>query len=245
LMKGCFPAHARAESRAAVPADGEDQNGRVGPDTIIFATQNIQEGIPAGDRLAAGPAQLTYRAAGEVVHTLYPEWPSPQTPSDGGLLATRQNWLLPRSTYDRLAHSHDVQTEIHYFLRLLAPEASAEFLADGRREFYPGLGYCGATFNPAGGVVNVNCFKPGPQPAQIVASLAGTPASAGSPSGAPDFTPAALDFWGGRRHLMRLRADGNGIPRVHVTAFAALAHFDRRIVVPGVLGGPVSACPAP
>jgi hypothetical protein len=244
LVKGCFPAHARAESRAAVPADGEDQNGRLGPGTIMFATQNIQEGIPAGDRLTAGPAQLTYRVAGKVVHTLYPEWPSPQTPSDGGLLATSQTWLLPRSTYDRLAQSHNVQTEIHYFLRLLAPEASAEFLADGRREFYPGLGYCSAAFNPAGGVVNVNCFKPGPQPAQIVASLADT-ASAGSPSGAPDFTPAALDFWGGRRHLMSLRADGNDIPRVHVTAFAAIAHFDRRIVVPGVLGGPVSACLAP
>jgi hypothetical protein len=235
LVKGCFPAHA---------PNGEDPGGRFGPGTIIFATRNIQEGIPAGDRLSAGPVQLTYRAAGEVVHTLYPDWPSPQAPGDGGLLATSQSWSLPRSTYDLLAHSGDVRTEIHYFLRLLAPEASAEFLADGRREFYPGLGYCGATFNPAGGVVNVDCFKPGPQPAQILARLAGAPASAGSPSGLPDFTPAALDFWGGRRHLMKLRADGNGIPRVRVTAFAALAPFDRRITVPGVLGGPVSACPA-
>jgi hypothetical protein len=161
------------------------------------------------------------------------------------LLAAGQSWLLPRSTYDRLAHSRDVHTEIHYFLRLLAPVAGAEFQADGRRQFYPSIGYCSATFNPAGGAVNVDCFKPGPQPAQLVASLAGTPASAGSPSGFPDFTPAALDFWGGRRHLMKLRAEGNGIPRVQVTAFAALAQFDPRIVVPGILGGSVSACPAP
>ncbi len=237
LVKGCFPAH-------AAPL-GEDQSSRVGPGTIAFATRNIQEGIPAGDRLAAGPVQLTYRVAGKIVRTLYPEWPSPQTPSNGGLLARSQNWLLPRSTYDRLAHNGDVQTEIHYFLSLLAPGASAEFLADGRREFYPGLGYCGATFNTASGVVNVDCFKPGPQPAQIVASLAGTPPSAGSPSGFPDFTPAALDFWGGRRHLMTLRAAGNGVPRVQVTAFAAAARVDRQIVVPGILGGPVSACPAP
>jgi hypothetical protein len=236
LVKGCFPAH--------VP-NAADQSSRAGPDAILFATQNIQEGIPAGDRLSAGPVQLTYRGADGIVRTLYPEWPSPQTPGDGGLLATTQNWLLPRSTYDRLVLSRNVQTEIHYFLRLLAPEASTEFLADGRREFHPGFGYCGATFNPVGGVVSVDCFKPGPQPAQIVASLAGTSASAGSPSGAPDFTPAALDFWGGRRHLMKLRADGNGIPRVHLTAFAALAHVERRVVVPGVLGGPISACPAP
>jgi hypothetical protein len=236
LAQGCFPAHA---------PDGEDESRLVGPGAIIFRTRNVQEGIPAGDRLSAGPVVLTYRAADEVVRTLYAEWPSPQAPSDGGLLATTQNWLLPREIYEQLAHSRNVQTEIHYFLRLLAPAASAEFLADGRREFYPGLGYCGATFNPEGGVVNVDCFKPGPQPAQIVAGLAGTPPSAGSPSGFPDFTPAALDFWGGRRHLMRIRAAGNGVPRVQVTAFAVLARVDRRIVVPGILGGPVSACPAP
>jgi hypothetical protein len=252
LVKGCFPAHARFENGAAVPAaprsfapTDQDQSSRGGPGTIIFATRNIQEGIPAGDRLAAGPVQLTYRAAGEVVHTLYPEWPSPQAPSDGGLLATSHSWLLPRSMYDRLAHSRDVQTEIHYFLTLLAPEASAEFLADGRRAFYPGLGYCAATFNPGNGIVSVDCFKPGSQPAQLVASLAGKPASAGVPSAFPDLTPAALDFWGGLRHSMKLRAEGNSLPRVDVTAFAAVAHFDRQIAVAGILGGPVSACRAP
>jgi hypothetical protein len=252
LVKGCFPAHARAENGAAVPAapssfapNGADQSSRVVPATIAFATQNIQEGIPAGDRLAGGPMQLTYRAAGEAVHTLYPEWPAPQTPSDGGLLTTSQNWLLPRSMYDRLAHKGGVQTEIHYFLSLLAPRASAQLLADGRRTFYPGLGYCSATFTTGNGIVSVDCFKPGLQPAQFVASLAGRPASAGSPSGLPDFTPAVLDFWGGRQHSMKLRAEGNGLPRVDVTAFAVVAHFDRRIVVPGILGGPVAVCPAP
>jgi len=236
LVKGCFPAHA---------PNGEDESRIVGPGAFIFRTRNVQEGIPAGDRLSAGPVLLTYRVADQVVRTLYAEWPSPQGPSDGGLLATTQNWLLPRKTYEQLAHNRNVQTEIHYFLSLLAPEASAEFQADGRREFYPRLGYCGATFNPESGVVNVDCFKAGPQPAQIVATLAGTPPSAGTPSGFPDFTPAVLDFWGGRRYLMRLRAAGNGVPRIQVTAFTALAHFDRRIVVPGILGGPVSACPAP
>lgn len=250
LAKGCFPAHASDANQgpavaAFAPGPADEQRGRAGPD-IVLTTRSVPEGIPAGYRLTAGRVQFAYRAAGGVVQTLNPaQFGPPQMPGDGGLLVARQDWLLPRSTYDRFAQSREVEAEIVYFLSLLAPKASAEFLADGRRTFYPGLGYCGATFSPAGGVVNVDCFKWGTQPAQVVASLADTPGSAGSPSGYPDFAPAALDFWGGQRHLMRIRAEGSGIPRVKVTAFAAVAHFDRRIVVQGMLGGPVSSCPAP
>ncbi len=248
--KGCFPARVidtnRSPSVAAFAAGpAEQQRGRAGPD-IVFSTRSILTGVPAGYRLTAGRVQLTYRAAGEVVQTLHPPPQFAPAQSDGsGLLTARQDWLLLRSTYDRLAKGREVEAEIHYFLNLLAPKASAEFLADGRRTFYAGLGYCSATFSPADGVINVDCFKWGAQPAQLVASLADTPGSTGSPSGFPDFVPAALDFWGGQRHLMRLRAEGSGIPRVKVTAFAAVAHFDRRIVVPGMLGGPLSSCPAP
>jgi hypothetical protein len=251
LAKGCFPAHVfDANQVPGVASFGsgpaEEQRGRAGPD-IVFSTRSIPTGIPTGYRLTAGRVQLTYRAAGEVVEALHPptQLAPPQMPADGGSLAAKQAWLLPRSTYDRLAKRREVETEIDYFLSLLAPKASAEFLADGRRVFYPGLGYCGATFSPADGVVNVDCFKWGIQPAQVVASLVDTPGAAGSPSGTPDFAPAALDFWGGQRHLMSLRATGSGIPRVKVTAFAALTHFERRIVVPDVLGGPISSCPAP
>jgi hypothetical protein len=252
LVKGCFPARVLSDNRTAIPvtatapgADGEDESGHVGPRALTFSTQNILTGIPVGDRLTMGRMQITYRVAGEVIESLKPEFPAMQTRGNGGLLATSQNWMLSRRTYDRLAKSQDVQTEIHYFLTLLAPAASAEFLADGRRQFYPGLGYCGATLGRTSAVVTVDCFKSGTQPAQLVAGLASAPGSADSPSGSPDFTPPALDFWGGRPHLIRLHAEGNGIPQVNLTAFTAIAHFERQIVVPGILGGPVSACPAP
>jgi len=246
LAKGCFPAHVLDANRGpAVVAFALTSGAAKG--AIMFSTRSIPQGVPAGDRLTAGLVQLSYRAAGEVVQArpAPPQFAPLQIPGSGGLLAGSQDWLLPRGTYERLARSPAVETEIDYFLSLLAPEASAEFLADGRRAFHPGLGYCGATFSPADAVVMVDCFKWGIQPAQFVASLADSPASAGRPSGYPDFAPPALDFWGGKRRVMRLPAEGSGIPRVKVTAFAAVAHFDRRMVVPGVLGGPISVCPAP
>jgi ribosomal protein L18E len=45
---------------------------------------------------------------------------------------------------------------------------------------------------------------------------------------------------------MRLQTSRGDMPHVKVIAYAARAHFDRQIVVPGgVLGGSVSACPTP
>jgi hypothetical protein len=41
-----------------------------------------------------------------------------------------------------------------------------------------------------------------------------------------------------------LHSTATAAPRVRVTSFVPQAHFDRQFVVPGVLGGPVSACPA-
>jgi hypothetical protein len=99
--------------------------------------------------------------------------------------------------------------------------------------------------------VAVSCFKPGAQPALLEANVDGTaestitPAGMNRPNRGADFTPAWLDFWGGYRHDMQLVVRGAEVPRVNVTAYEARAHFDRQIVVPGVLGGPIATCPAP
>lgn len=254
LAKGCFPARdlemdrgdAAASAAAGITGDlySEDQRKSAGPGAIAFATQLILRSLPEGDRLTLGPALLVYRTAGSTVSRLYPgrvQWKA----TDEGLLAANHYWLLPRSEFQRLAALGAVQMHISYSMSLLAPTADAEFLADGRRQFYPGIGYCGATFDRATGFVDVDCFKAGAQPAQLVAGLNGAPEIESKASDWPDFTPAALNFWGGKRHAIQLRAKGNDVPRVNVTALEARAHFDRRLVVPGVLGGPVSGCPAP
>jgi hypothetical protein len=164
--------------------------------------------------------------------------------TDEGLLAATHYWLLSRSDYERLAALDGVETHIDYSLSLLAPSATAELATHGRRAFYPGIGYCSAA-DRSTPLIHVDCFIAGAQPALLVANVDGAPEIEGKASGRPNFAPAALDFWGGQRHAIQLRARGSDVPRVKITAFEAHAHFDRRMVVPGVLGGPVSSCPAP
>jgi hypothetical protein len=256
LDPGCFPARVLDADLGAAATSAataikpqfypEEQRRLAGAGAIMFSTKASQKNVPAGYRLSLGRVEITYRAAGGVAQVLHPAQADPlRAQTDRLFPSVTQYWLLPRSMYARLVQSRDAATQIDYSLSLLAPKATAEFPANGKRGYYPGLGYCGATVNSADAVVSVDCMKPGAQPGQIVASLVGAPESAGSPGGLPDFTPAALDFWGAQRHAMRLRSEGRDIPRVRVVAFEARAHFDRHLAVPGVLGGSVSSCPAP
>ena len=123
--------------------------------------------------------------------------------------------------------------------------AAARSTHDGRRAWRPGIGYCGAEFDRAQGAVRVDCYKWGAQPALLVANTVGGSDINPQTGGPPDYTPAAIDFWGGRRHNVSLASPGGETPRVIVTTYRARAHFDRTVVVPGVIGGPVSSCPAP
>ncbi len=133
-----------------------------------------------------------------------------------------------------------------YSLSVLAPTTSVELVANGQRAYHAGLGWCDATVDRSVGNVDVRCYTPGAQPARIVANVVGADEAAAVTAHATmDYTPAVLDFWGGERHRMTLKYAGTDVPRVTVTAYAPRAHFDRHYVVPGVLGGPVSACPAP
>jgi hypothetical protein len=159
--------------------------------------------------------------------------------------AAERTWVLPNEEYRRLAAVPGIETRVDYSLSVLAPEATAELLADGERRYYGGIGWCGATVDRARGAVDVRCYVPGEQPAQIAATVVGAPATETRTSGAPEYTPAAIDFWGGATHRMKPAYQGTDVPRVRVVAYEARAHFDHREVVPGVLGGPVSACPAP
>jgi len=260
VAKGCFPATALLPDGDGTSAGGaagvmpipfsEEQRRKAGAGAIEFVTRVVRTSIPAGDLLTIGHAAVTYRIAGATVRPAQAEpgplrAPLPWTTLRDGTVALDDYWLLPRSEFDRLAAVHDVETQIDYSLSLAAPTAQARFLADGRRVSYPGIGYCSAKLDRATAVVDVDCFKAGAQPAQVVANLDGAPQTASKASGYPDFAPAVLNLWGGQRYTFQLHATGSEVPRVSVTAYQARAHFDRRIIVPGILGGPVPQCPAP
>jgi hypothetical protein len=257
LSPGCFPAR-KLEARSGVASDGatqvpigafpEVQWAAAGADALAFGVRLVAERLPEGGVLALDRAALTYRTAGGDVTPLYTartmgQWTAGRWIStDSGQQATNRYWMLSKAQYQKLAEDPSVTTHVEYSLSLLAPSATAVFNADGKREFREGIGYCGARIY-ATGDVNVNCYRSGDQPALLMAKLEGQPDIESRASGDPDFTPAMLDFWGGRRHYMQLHVKDVTTARVQVTAYEARAHFTRRFDVPGVLGGPVSSCP--
>jgi hypothetical protein len=127
---------------------------------------------------------------------------------------------------------------------LLRAQTVAELDVDSVRRHIPGIGYCDAEFDAAHSVIKVNCFKQGEQPAQLTANLLSGAADTEIASNFPDYTPAALEILGGRHHSMALtdvpRVDA---ARVRLTTYEARAHFDRDVVIDGVLGADAAACP--
>jgi len=254
VMPGCFPARmleAGGGLAAGAAADItpemflDEQRQRAGADAIAFAVRLVVDRIPEGGRLVLGRTALTYQTADGAMVSLGTGRSSAQwTTTASGLPARDQYWLLPKQDYQRLAAAA-VTAHFDYSLSLLEPKASATFSADGQRKFHPGIGYCGAPFDRANGRVDVDCYRFGDQPGLFVARFEGQRDIEGRASSFPDFTPAALDFWGGQRHRVQLRATDNSAPRVQVTAYEGRVHFNRQIDVPGVLGGPTSSCPAP
>jgi ABC-type transport system involved in cytochrome c biogenesis permease component len=259
VSPGCFPART-LEMRSSVAANGptqvpigtfpEYQWAQAGADAVAFSVRLVAERLPEGGLLALDRAELTYRTAGGVVAPVYAaritgQWASGRwVRTDSGMQATDRYWMLSKPQYEKLAADPSVTTHIEYSLSLLAPSATAVFNGDGKREFREGIGYCGAHIL-ATGVVTVNCYRTGEQPALLMARLEGQPDIESRASGDPDFTPAVLDFSGGRRHYIQFHVTDVTTARVQVTAYEARAHFTRQFDVPGVLGGPVSSCPVP
>jgi hypothetical protein len=244
---GCFPVQSlNAAGSTAISARFPEEERRLaGADAMVFTTGLIRASVPAGHRLHIGRVAITYRSPHGEVHRLLPaEGPVRWANMESGLLAAEHSWLLSRADYHRFAATEGMETQIDYSLNLLAPTKEARLIADGGRQYYPGIGYCSATFDPGLGRVNVDCYKAGALPAQVVANLEGAPEIAGKAS-LPNYIPTLLNFWGGRQYTIELPATGKSIPRVIVTAFKARAHFSRQFVLPGVLGGAAVSCPTP
>lgn len=259
LKPGCFPARvldsgqeasASADTPISVQRYSDEHRRVAGARAVAFATRLVVTGAPADAILTVNRVEIAFPRPEATENPLRPGLTSSRwirTSADAP--SVDHFWLLPRAEYQRLADASAAQTQVNYSLSLLRPSASATFLADGQRRYYSGIGFCGATLDRGTASVTVDCFKPGAQPALLTATPKEPKDSVEihRPRELPDFTPPWLDFWGGHRHILsiaRVQA-GNEPLQVTVTAYKAQAHFDRQIVVPGVLGGPVSACPAP
>ncbi|HXC60329.1 MAG TPA: hypothetical protein VN645_13530 [Steroidobacteraceae bacterium] len=254
VPEGCFPsrvldgnANMAGEIGARLTAlrYTEEHRKAMGAGAIAFSTRLLAQPLPAGQVLVVDHAEVGYYNGSQKLRHLRAGLSSVARMSPiNGLPNVDHYWLLPAADAKRFASTAGVETRLDYSLSLLAAKHKVQFAADGQRNHYPGIGYCGANFDRSTGAVAVSCFKPGAQPAMLTAGLEGAADSVIS-NHRIDFTPAALDFWGGFRHRVQLIAHGTEIPRVEVTVYEARAHFDKQFTVPGVLGGLPSACPVP
>ena len=254
LAEGCFPARVlgadgdgASGANAALTAQrySEEHRKVAGPNAVAFSTR-VNAQLPEGNLLVVNHVEARYVSGARELRRLRPgRTSSAMMKAADQPPAANHYWLLPADDAKRLASDSMVETRLNYSLSLLAPKNTVHFPADGSRNYHEGIGYCGADFDAASGAVTVSCFKPGAQPAFLAANIEGSTDSAGSRPFPLNFAPVVLDFWGGKHYDIQLAAHGSDIPRVDVTAYEARVHFDRQIIRPGVLGGPVSACPAP
>jgi hypothetical protein len=218
-----------------------------GSNAIGFETRVLADGLPKNWRAAIERVDGAYldQSNRQLLKVRPAQITAVWRSMDSGTRAASHFWLLSRQDFNRLAAS-PVRLSLTYAVSLLQPRAAAELDVDGVRRHIPGIGYCDAEFDAAHSVIKVNCFKQGEQSAQLTANLLSGAADTEIASNFPDYTPAALELLGGRHHNMTLtdvpRVDA---ARVRLTSYEARAHFERDVVMEGVLGASATACPPP
>jgi hypothetical protein len=218
-----------------------------GAEAIGFETRALVGDVPEGGRLSIGRVQAAYVGAqGRTVMDLVPaRYTAAWRRNPDGERTAVHFWLLPRKAYEHLREL-PVSLHLDYSVTLLTESRTAELAADGDDHYVPGFGFCSAHYAAPIASIKVDCFKRGAQPALMTAALLGAAPHSDVPSGYPDYMPALLELFSGKRHVMTL----NGVSpensaHVKLTSFEPSAHFDRRVVSDGVLGGPPDKCPAP
>ena len=255
---GCLPAQsagalltsARASSaETRVLGAGlwsKEELEQAGPGAIAFSTGVAARDLPDGWRMRVSHVEATYvdgqgRALEKAKQARVAS--VPRMTIEGRATYT-QFWLLPSTALEQLKREPAARLELDYSLSLL--EASpVELAADGKRRHLPGLGYCGATYDPADSTIAIDCFKRGAQPALITADIPRAPLRTAETQFV-NYEPAWLQTLTGERYKLRLTVPA-GVDRtkVKLTSYAARSHFDRRLQVEGVLGGTLAECPLP
>lgn len=257
LNAGCFP----AESTALLAGTGASSPQarlvgaglwnqadlqQAGRGSIAFATGIAPRDLEEGWIMRVSAVVATYvDEHGKVLQHALPARIAPTSQMNlEGNIASTSFWLLPSAALERLQGEPSARLSLNYSLALLEP-LTAELVADGDRRRVPGLGYCGANYDPADSTLAIDCFKRGAQPAWITARIPGAPLrTAGTPI--VSYEPAWLEVLTGRRYQLALQVPaGVDHSKVELTAYEGRSHFERRVERAGVLGGPLADCPLP
>lgn len=264
LSPGCLPAQSVDALLAAGPissaqarfvgagvwsGDDLERMQRAGPHALAFSTAIGPRDLEPGWRMQISHVDASYvDGHGKVLQraTGASFMPSRLMTLDGRA-ASAHFWLLPGDAVERLKKEPSARLQLDYALTLLEPSVT-ELAADGKRRDVPDLGYCAATHERATSSIEVDCFKRGAQPAVVTVGIRGAPLRMAE-SYPPDYSPAWLAtplLWS-RRYTLKLQVPAGVDPsKVELTSYHVRAQLERRVEAqPGILGGPLDACPVP
>jgi pimeloyl-ACP methyl ester carboxylesterase len=255
---GCFPAEsagALLDGAQASSAEthllgarlwNKEELEQAGPGAIAFSTGVAARDLPDGWHMRVSHVEATYvDQQGRTLESAQQARVSsvPRMTLEGRA-SYAHFWLLPSTALERLKHEPTARLALDYSLSLLKASA-VELAADGVRRHLSGLGYCGATYDPADSTIAIDCFKRGTQPAMITADIPGAPLRTAETQFV-NYEPAWLQTLTGQRYKLTLTVPA-GVDRtkVKLTSYTARSHFERRLEAPGVLGGTLAECPLP
>ncbi len=154
-------------------------------------------------------------------------------------------WLIPGSALESLVSDPTTQLVLDYDLALLQP-TSYELPTDGHRHQFPQLGSCRATVDDRANTIDVECVKPGSQPALVSAALVGLPSSRVDNLYRASYRADWIEAISRERYELTLQnPDLVDSSVILLTAFEAERILHRQLVSPGLFGGPASICPSP
>lgn len=207
---------------------GGAQNFRKNPASYLHGDLAIA-GQPAGWQVAIDHIQAQYLGRGDKAGERV--WAGAR--EAGAPSAEGNTWTLETPGPVDPANSQNLVWT--YALTLLEPVGSQDLIADGKRRYLPGFGYCNTEWDGRG-EVNVKCFKPFSQPAAISTQVVGKPQTFNLTSTPISYRPAILEGLGDyRQGSPRRQAIGKQLspPQVlRLTAYAPRAHVSRQMSMP-------------
>lgn len=154
-------------------------------------------------------------------------------------------WLVPPAAIDQLANDPTTRLTLEYDAVLLSPR-TFELPVDGERHRFPELGSCKAELDSVSNQITVECLKRGVQPELVSVQYIGMDSSRVDSYVRTNFTHDWVESLKRERYELTLEAAGlTDTSSILITAFNAERVLQKQLVVPGLLGGDLEACPLP
>ncbi|MCG8414602.1 MAG: alpha/beta hydrolase [Pseudomonadales bacterium] len=252
---GCFPSSVIGQSSSGASADNQGTVGagywsqfllnRAGAGSITFATNVRARQVPEDWRLVMLHSKAIYNANS----VNRPIELRPARFTNANPYGTSENvathfWMLPHDSLQTIQHDASTQLTLQYTGALLSP-MQHELATDNIRRHVPGIGYCSAGVDDVNNVIDVDCFKRGPQPALVAAELINVESSRVD-SLSPNYSPGWIEFLAGKHYELQIQSPNLvDHSKILLTAYTMEEVLTKEISFAGILGAETATCEVP